>query len=116
MLMRPTTTVALALASVGLAQMRPALAETLRCWSVLIEPGDDIRYVLEKCTEPASSTTLTEPPFAAGIYAYLYQTGITHAGRWRFHRGPGLFPVVLSIADDGSVQAIEFDRHRDPEP
>src|SRR5215468_4640680 len=41
--------ITLALACAGLAPVKATLAETLRCGSVLIQPGDDARYVLEKC-------------------------------------------------------------------
>jgi hypothetical protein len=110
MLTRSTIRIALALACAGLAQMPSALAQTLRCGHVLIQPGDDIRYVLEKCGEPTSRITMTEPVMANDT---VYPIGIARAGLWRYHRAPGQFPVVLSIAEDGRVQAIEFERTRD---
>ena len=113
MLTRSTIRLAVALTCAGLAQMPPALAETLRCGSVLIQPGDDIRYVLEKCGDPTSRITMTEPELANDINVNVYPIGIVRAGRWRYHRAPGQFPVVLSIADDGRVSAIEFERNRD---
>jgi len=108
MLMR--STIMLALACAGLTQVQPALAQTLRCGSVLIEPDDDARYVLEKCGEP---TSLSAPVLARGIYGNVYQLGIARAGRWPYLRAYGQFTVVLSIADDGRVEAIEFERVRD---
>jgi Protein of unknown function (DUF2845) len=110
--MRTTITLSLALACAGLVPMQSAPAETLRCGSVLIEPGDDAWYVLEKCGDPTPRAA-TEPLSARGISGYLYQVGIARAGRWRYHRAAGQFTVVLSIADDGRVQAIEFERVRD---
>ena len=113
MVMRSTMTLAVVLGCAGFAQMRPALAQTLRCGPVLIVPGDDVRYVLEKCGDPTSSASMTAPMPACGICGYVYQFGIVRAGRWRYYRAPGQFPAVLSIADDGRVQDIEFDRTRD---
>ena len=109
--MRPMIKLALALSCASLAQHPPALGQTLRCGAVLIQPGDDARYVLEKCGEPASGPMLSDPAFAEGIN--VYHIGLVRADRWRYHRGPGLFPAVLTIADDGRVQDIEFERVRD---
>ncbi len=109
--MQPTLKLALTLACAGFAQLTPAVAETLRCGSVLIEPGDDARYVLEKCGDPWSGTTITDSESARGIP--VYQIGIMRADRWRYRRAFGQFPAVLTIGDDGRVQDIEFDRVRD---
>ena len=57
--MRPVVTFALACA--GLAAAQATLAETLRCGSVLIQPGDDAWYVLEKCGEPSAWTAVVVP-------------------------------------------------------
>ena len=107
--MRPI--IKLALACAAFVQ-QAALGETLRCGAVLIQPGDDARYVLEKCGDPADSARLlTDPGFTEAIN--VYRIGVMRADRWRYHRGPGLFPAVLTIADDGRVQDIEFERVRD---
>ena len=59
--MRPMIKLALALAGAAFAQHPAAVGETLRCGAVLIQPGDDCRYVLEKCGDPDSGPTLAEP-------------------------------------------------------
>jgi hypothetical protein len=46
---------------------------------------------------------------ARGINGNVYQTGATLSERWRYDRGRGKFPVVLTIAE-GRVQAIEFEK------
>ena len=102
--------VTLALACVGFAQTQPALAQTLRCGSVLIQPGDDARYVLEKCGEPGSTISGAEPAERTVNGNVHWNVG---AGRWRYHRGVGQFSVVLVIGDSGRVEAIEFDHVRD---
>jgi len=98
-----------ALACAGLVSVKVTLAETLRCGSVLIQPGDDARYVLEKCGEPLSRTLAVR---AGSIDGNVFQTGITRSDRWLYQRSPGQFHVVLTIGDDGRVAAIEFQRVR----
>ena len=82
--MRPMIKLALALAGAAFAQHPAAVGETLRCGGVLIQPGDDARYVLEKCSDPDSGPTLAEPAFAEGIN--VYHIGIMRPDRWRSHR------------------------------
>jgi hypothetical protein len=105
--------IVLALGCAGFAAVPAASAETLRCGSVLIQLGDDARYVLEKCGEPTAWTAITMPAMAHSIYGEVYQTGITRANRWLYHRDPGQFPALLTIGDDGRVEQIEFERVRD---
>lgn len=102
--------ITLTLICVGLAQMQPAFADTLRCGASLVEPGDDAAYVLERCGEPNQDPRLGS---ARGTYADLYPYVVLRADRWRYHRGRGKFPVVLVIGDDGRVQAIHYEKHRD---
>ena len=97
--------ITLTLACAGFAQMQPAFAETLLCGDVLVEPGDDAAYVLKNCGEPNS----TAPSSTA------YSLDVLRAGRWRYDRGPGLFPAVVVIGDNGRVEAIEFDTRRSSE-
>jgi hypothetical protein len=109
--MRPA--IALALGCAGFAPLPAAVGETLRCGSVLIQPGDDARYVLEKCGEPTSSTTVATPVSARGLNGNVYQASVIRADRWRYQRSFGQFSAILSIGDDGRVEEIEFERTRD---
>ena len=109
--MRPM--IALALACVSIAGMQPAASETLRCGSVLIEPGDDATYVLEKCVEPTSTPTTMPAPLASSLNSNVYQIGFAQLQRWRIAREPGQFRAVLLIGADGRVEDIEFERRRD---
>jgi Protein of unknown function (DUF2845) len=108
--MRPVITLALAGAGFVVAQAAPA--ETLRCGSVLIQTGDDARYVLEKCGEPTAWTEFTMPAMAHSVYGDVFQTGVTRADRWLYRRNFGQFRAVLTIGDDGRVEEIEFERVR----
>ena len=104
------TVIALSLICATLARIQPALADTLRCGGALIEPGADAAYVLEKCGQPNQALGSGSE---RGSYANTAPSASLRAGRWRYHRGPGKFPVVVAIGDDGRVQAIRFERHRD---
>jgi len=85
---------------------RPAAAEPLRCGSVVIDVGAQAAYVLAKCGEPASKTTVTEPVQARGVKGGVYQTGTTQAEIWRYKFASLQHPVILKIAD-GVVQSID---------
>jgi hypothetical protein len=106
--MHMRSVITLALVCTGLAPVTATLAETLRCGSVLIQPGDDARYVLEKCGEPMSRVAI----LARSVDANVFQTGITRSDRLLYLRSPGQFQVVLAIGDDGRVSAIDFERVR----
>jgi Protein of unknown function (DUF2845) len=108
--MRLITTLAVACAGIALAQL--AAADTLRCGSVLIRPGDDAFYVLEKCVEPAATISMTHFLWQ-GVDSNLYPLGFVQLQRWRITRDPGQFPAVLTIGADGRVETIEFERRRD---
>jgi hypothetical protein len=108
--MRLTITLALVSAAIALAQ--PAAADTLRCGSVLIRPGDDALYVLDKCVGPAATTALMQRGWTDSVNGYLYPIGFAQLQRWRIARAPGQFPAVLTIGADGRVETIEFERHR----
>ena len=106
--MRPM--IKLALACAAFVQ-QAALGETLRCGAVLIQPGDDARYVLEKCGEARSLTTIVQPALVSGITDNVYQIGFTPS-RWLITREPGQFRAVLTIGADGRVETIAFERRR----
>jgi hypothetical protein len=104
----------LAFAGAGLAAMESAAADTLRCGSTLIEPGDDAAYVYEKCVESVSAETNTQAAWVSDANnRVLYPIGFAQPQRWRIVRASGQFRAVLVIGADGRVEAIEFDTRRD---
>ena len=110
--MRCVIPLTLALACAALARVQPASADTLRCGSALIEPGDDAGYVLEKCGEPNSRRRSGSSVSTQQRWAY-YPAAPLRADRWRYHRGTGKFPTMLIMGDDGRVAAIQLEKHRD---
>jgi hypothetical protein len=77
--------ITLAVAGAGIALAQSAAADTLRCGSVLIHPGDDGNF---------------------------HPIGFAQLQRWRIAREPGQFPALLTIGADGRVETIEFERRR----
>jgi hypothetical protein len=102
----------LAVACTGMTLARSADADTLRCGQVLIRPGDDALYVLEKCLEPTAALAMTQPGWL-GVNSNIYPLAFGQLQRWRITRGPGKFPALLTIGADGRVDTIEFGRRRD---
>jgi len=110
---KPRPIIPLVLMGANLAQVQPVSADTLRCGSVLIEPGDDAAYVLERCGEPKLLRAGGPTVLARDISPGIHPAAILRAGRWLYHRGPGKFPALLTIGDDGRVEDIQFEMHRD---
>jgi hypothetical protein len=87
----------------------PALADTLRCGSSLIKEGDTAGYVAEKCGEPGSKQTFTEPVRAINGNGTSYEVGTTSKDVWRYKRSPGQFPAVLTF-EKGVLKKLEFEK------
>ena len=87
-----------------------AMADTLRCKSSLIQPGATSGYVAEKCGEPDSKETVTEPIMARNLNnGTVYQAGTTSKDIWRYRRAPGKFPAVLTF-EQGILKKLEFEK------
>lgn len=104
--------ITLAVAGAGIALAQSAAADTLRCGDVLIRPGDDALYVLEKCVEPRATATRLPGWWWEGAHSDFYPIGFAQLQRWRIAREPGQFPALLTIGADGRVETIEFERRR----
>jgi hypothetical protein len=100
---------AFALLVLASAAASPAFSETLRCGSSLIQPGATQGYVIEKCGEPSSRETYTEPVIATRVDGSTYQAGTTSKDIWRYKRGSGKFPAVLTF-EMGVLKKLEFEK------
>jgi hypothetical protein len=87
----------------------PASAESMRCGSVLISTGASQGYVTEKCGEPQSKQTFTEPVMARNANGMAYEVGTTTRDVWRYRRGSGQFPAVLTF-EGGVLKKLEFEK------
>ena len=87
----------------------PVVAETLRCGSVLIQPGATQGYVAEKCGEPTSKQTFTEPVMARRDNGTAFEVGTTSKDVWRYRRGSGQFPAVLTF-EMGVLKTLVFEK------
>jgi hypothetical protein len=99
----------IALLMLASAVTAPAFADTLRCRSSLIQPGATQGYVLEKCGAPASKDTYTEPVIARRVDGSTYQAGTKSQDIWRYNRGSGKFPAVLTF-EMGVLKKLEFEK------
>jgi hypothetical protein len=97
------------LALVALFGAMEARADTLRCGSVLIQVGDTAGKVLEKCGDPESRTTYAEPVHTPGLHGAVNVVGTTTYEVWRYKRGSGKFPALLTF-EGGELKKIEFER------
>ena len=86
-----------------------AHAETLRCGNSLIATGAAAGYVIEKCGAPDSKTEVTEPVMARRPDGFSYQVGTTTQEIWRYKRGHGQFPAVLTF-EGGVLKKLEFEK------
>jgi len=100
---------ALTLAGAYCVLMQPALAESLRCGSSLIETGDTVFRVVDKCGEPSAKTTIDEPIFSQDSSGRSYQSGSVRSELWRYDFGPQKFPAILKITN-GAVRSITFEK------
>lgn len=87
----------------------PTWADTLRCGSSLISEGDTQGYVLDKCGEPDSKQTYTEPVYARRENGTTYEVGTTSRDVWRYRRSAGSFPAVLTF-EEGVLKRLEFEK------
>ena len=87
----------------------PAWADTLRCGSSLIKEGDTQGYVQDKCGEPDSKQTYTEPVMARRQDGTSYEVGTTSRDVWRYKRSNGSFPAVLTF-EKGVLKKLEFEK------
>ena len=86
-----------------------AFADTLRCGSSLVREGDTQGYVHEKCGEPESKQTYTEPVRARRPNGTAYEVGTTSKDIWRYKRSTGSFPAVLTF-EEGVLKKLEFEK------
>jgi hypothetical protein len=86
-----------------------AFADTLRCGSSLIQEGDTQGHVQEKCGEPDSKQTYTEPVYARRENGTSYEVGTTSKDVWRYKRSSGAFPAVLTF-EKGMLKKLEFEK------
>ena len=87
----------------------PAWADTLSCGSSLIKEGDTQGYVQEKCGQPESKQTYTEPMYARRPDGTAYEVGTATKDVWRYHRSNGSFPAVLTF-EQGVLKKLEFEK------
>jgi len=99
----------LSFAIVMLAMAAPAAwADTLRCKNSLISVGATQGFVAEKCGEPDSKATFSEPIRVVIPGGGSFENGSVSRDVWRYRRGGG-FPAVLTF-EGGVLKKLEFEK------
>src|SRR5688572_19201947 len=93
--------------SMGFAS--PARPDRLRSGATPFRAGPNPGYVTEHCGAPASKETFTEPVFVRRTNGTTFQNGETSRDVWRYKRGKGGFPAVLTF-EMGVLKKIEFEK------
>lgn len=87
-----------------------ARADTLRCGSRLVAPGETATEVLAKCGKPTSVTVIKEPIRARNAQGGGTRiVGETHVEIWRYERGSREFPAILKF-EEGVLKVLEFEK------
>lgn len=86
-----------------------AQADSFRCGSDLVSVGATAAEVLAKCGPPASKQTIVEDVIARNANGGTRKIGEAFTERWRYDRGKGQYPAVLTVRDE-VVRAIEFEK------
>ena len=94
--------------TVVMGMTSPAWADTLRCKNALISVGATQGFVAEKCGEPDSKATLTEP-IRVVTPGGSFLNGTASRDVWRYRRGSGKFPAVLTF-EEGVLRKLEFEK------
>ncbi|MGQ0834384.1 MAG: DUF2845 domain-containing protein [Gammaproteobacteria bacterium] len=86
-----------------------ARGDTLRCGSKLVEPGVTADEVLAKCGKPTSLKVISEPVRVRTRAGGTRVVGTAEKEIWRYHRGSGRFPAILTF-EEGILKALEFEK------
>jgi len=108
--MRPFVPASLLFLCVAAGGSSLAQADTLRCGSKLVAPGETATEVLGKCGKPDSVTVIKEPIRARNAQGGGTRVvGETHVEIWRYQRGSREFPAILKF-EEGVLKVLEFEK------
>jgi hypothetical protein len=107
--MRASVPVSIVFVCVAAVSAGLARADTLRCGSKLVAPGETASEVLAKCGKPDSVTVIKEPIRARTAQGGTRVVGETHVEIWRYKRGSREFPALLKF-EEGVLKALEFEK------
>ena len=94
-----------AVALAGSLALDASAEDSMRCRNGrLINVGMASAEVTAKCGEPQSRMVEEIPVRARLPNGNVVQTGMTHAERWIYQRGPGQFDAQLTFEDDKLVR------------
>ena len=108
-LMTTGRAVSLAGVVVLLAYALPAMADTFRCRSALIDVGDTQSYIQAKCGEPTSKETITEEVRAVVPRGGTNVVGTATRDIWRYRKSSRQFAAVLTF-EGGVLKKLDFEK------
>lgn len=73
--------------------------ETFRCGQWVVSEDTSLAELLKKCGEPTSKTANTEKVYARNLHGIHIPVGATTTEVWTYDRGPGAFPMIVTIID-----------------
>jgi hypothetical protein len=107
--MRASVSLAIVFFCVAAGGAACARADTLRCGSRLVAPGETATEVRAKCGEPTSISVIKEPIRARTAQGGTRVVGETHVEVWRYERGSRNFPAILKF-EEGVLKVLEFEK------
>lgn len=79
--------------------------ETFRCGSWLVATPLSVEQLLKKCGQPTSRQSSTEDVRTKVGAGGTQKIGTTTTEVWRYDRGAGNFPMIVTIVD-GVIQSL----------
>lgn len=83
-----------------------ALSETFRCGSYLVSTPLSVAELIQKCGQPSSRQTSTEDVRTRVAGGGTQRVGTTTTEIWRYDRGSGSFPMIVTIID-GVIESLQ---------
>ena len=82
-------------------------AETIRCGNDLIVEGTPTAIIRDKCGEPTSIDSTSQPVYARHADGTTYQVGVETVDFWFYDFGSRRIPVRMTVRD-GIAEKIEL--------
>lgn len=82
-----------------------ALSETFRCGSYLVSTPLSVAELIQKCGQPSSKQTSAEDVRTRVAGGGTEKVGTTTREVWRYDRGSGSFPMIVTIVD-GVIESL----------
>ncbi len=79
--------------------------EQFRCGQWVVSQAVSVTELLKKCGEPTSKTSNATDVRVRTSKGYVVPNGISTTEVWTYDRGPGAFPMIVTIVD-GRIKSM----------